>query len=727
MHNHHMQTKNILPILFFSVMTLTASSAIQAATDVIGKNTPALKSDLLTPEALWAFGRVGEFRVSPDGREAVYNVGYYSVEQNKGHHVLYFMSLPEGKPNLLTTDAANETGAVYIDKGRKLLFMSNRSGSSQLWTMNADGSERKQLSDLPDGIEGFLLSPDESKIIVIRQVESHSSIEKKYDDLPKATGMVINDMMYKHWDTFVTSVPHPFLADFSLNGLGTLTDLLDGEPYECPMLPFGGTEQLCWSPDSKSIAYTCRKKTGKKYAVSTDSDIFLYDIASGTTRNLCKPADYKEPKTDDTRSLANQPINQQEKDCNVGYDTNPSFSPNGRYVAWQSMERAGYESDRNRLCVYEMATGKKTYTTETFQSGVDTYLWGADSKTLYFSGVWHGTSMLYSTNLSGRVEKLTDGTYDYSLAAVSPDGKELYAKRHSMSEADDIFRIKLKKNHPVSRVTDENRHLYNQLTFGKVEERWITTVDGKKEQTWIIYPPHFDPNKKYPTLLFCEGGPQSPLSQFWSYRWNFQIMAAHGYIVVAPNRRGVPGYGMEWLEAISGDYPGLCMKDYLSAIDEMAKEPYVDNNRLGCVGASFGGYSVYWLAGHHNKRFKCFIAHDGIYNTEQQYVETEEMWFANWDLKSAPWNKGSLTERKAYEQSPHYSIDKWDTPILCIHGMKDYRILHSQAESAFNAARLRGIDAQLLLYPDENHWVLKPQNAILWQRTFFNWLDKWLK
>ena len=277
-----MQTKNILPILFFSVMTLTASSAIQAATDVIGKNTPALKSDLLTPEALWAFGRVGEFRVSPDGREAVYNVGYYSVEQNKGHHVLYFMSLPEGKPNLLTTDAANETGAVYIDKGRKLLFMSNRSGSSQLWTMNADGSERKQLSDLPDGIEGFLLSPDESKIIVIRQVESHSSIEKKYDDLPKATGMVINDMMYKHWDTFVTSVPHPFLADFSLNGLGTLTDLLDGEPYECPMLPFGGTEQLCWSPDSKSIAYTCRKKTGKKYAVSTDSDIFLYDIASGT-------------------------------------------------------------------------------------------------------------------------------------------------------------------------------------------------------------------------------------------------------------------------------------------------------------------------------------------------------------------------------------------------------------------------------------------------------------
>ena len=722
-----MNTTMIFHTILMFAMTMTATTPTNAA-DIIGKQTPALKSDLLTPEALWAFGRIGDFKISPNGKEAVYNVGYYSIEQNKGHHVLYSMKFDDCVPHLLTIDEANETGAVFINKGNRLLFLSNRSGSNQLWTMNVDGTDRKQISKTEKDIEGFLLSPDETKIILIQQVDDYSTIAQKDKDLPKATGMVINDMMYKHWDTFVTSIPHPFLASFSSDGIGTPKDLLEGEPYECPALPFGGTEQLAWSPDSKSIAYSCKKKTGKKYAVSTDSDIYLYDLQSGTTRNLCKPEGYKEPETDDTRSYEQQSINHQDKDYNVGYDTNPSFSPDGHYIAWLSMERDGYESDRNRLCVYNFENGSKNYVTEIFESGVDTYLWDNNSDRLYFTGVWHGTTMVYATNQQGMVERLTDGCYDYSLVALSPDGKYLYGKRHSMSEADDIFSISLKKkDNPVNRITDENRHLYDQLTFGKVEERWIKTTDNKKEQTWIIYPPHFDPNKKYPTLLFCEGGPQSPVSQFWSYRWNFQIMAANGYIIVAPNRRGLPGYGMEWLEAISGDYPGQCMDDYLSAIDALAEEPYVDRERLGCVGASFGGYSVYWLAGHHEKRFKCFIAHDGIYNTEQQYVETEEMWFPNWDLKSAPWNKNYSTDCKAYQRSPHLSVDKWDTPILCIHGMKDYRILHSQAQAAFNAARLRGIEAQLLLFPDENHWVLKPQNAILWQRTFFGWLDKWLK
>ena len=722
-----MNTTKIFHTILMFAMTMTATTPTNAA-DIIGKQTPALKSDLLTPEALWAFGRIGDFKISPNGKEAVYNVGYYSIEQNKGHHVLYTMKFDDRVPHLLTIDEANETGAVFINKGNRLLFLSNRSGSNQLWTMNVDGTDRKQISKTEKDIEGFLLSPDETKIILIQQVDDYSTIAQKDKDLPKATGMVINDMMYKHWDTFVTSIPHPFLASFSSDGIGTPKDLLEGEPYECPALPFGGTEQLAWSPDSKSIAYSCKKKTGKKYAVSTDSDIYLYDLQSGTTRNLCKPEGYKEPETDDTRSYEQQSINHQDKDYNVGYDTNPSFSPDGHYIAWLSMERDGYESDRNRLCVYNFENGSKNYVTEIFESGVDTYLWDNNSDRLYFTGVWHGTTMVYATNQQGMVERLTDGCYDYSLVALSPDGKYLYGKRHSMSEADDIFSISLKKkDNPVNRITDENRHLYDQLTFGKVEERWIKTTDNKKEQTWIIYPPHFDPNKKYPTLLFCEGGPQSPVSQFWSYRWNFQIMAANGYIIVAPNRRGLPGYGMEWLEAISGDYPGQCMDDYLSAIDALAEEPYVDRERLGCVGASFGGYSVYWLAGHHEKRFKCFIAHDGIYNTEQQYVETEEMWFPNWDLKSAPWNKNYSTDCKAYQRSPHLSVDKWDTPILCIHGMKDYRILHSQAQAAFNAARLRGIEAQLLLFPDENHWVLKPQNAILWQRTFFGWLDKWLK
>ena len=394
------------------------------------------------------------------------------------------------------------------------------------------------------------------------------------------------------------------------------------------------------------------------------------------------------------------------------------------------MARNGYESDRTRLCVMELKSGKKTYVTEKFESGVNEFCWAPDNRTLYFTGVWHGKTQVYRTNLKGEHVALTNDVADYSLIGLAPDGKSLLAKRHSMSAPDDIFRLTLNKNKlaEIEQLTEENKYFTDHLAFGKVKERWVNTVDGKKELCWVIYPPHFDPKKKYPTLLFCQGGPQSPVSQFWSYRWNFQMMAANDYIVIAPNRRGLPGFGMEWLEAISGDYSGLCMQDYLSAIDDIAKEPYVDRDRLGAVGASFGGFSVYWLAGNHDRRFKCFIAHDGIYNTQQQYVETEELWFPNWDLGSAPWLKSATGEmQKAYATSPHLYVDRWDTPILCIHGQKDFRIEYTQAESAFTAARLRGIDAQLLLFPDENHWVLKPQNGVLWQRTFFRWLDKYLK
>ncbi|MCF0199436.1 MAG: S9 family peptidase, partial [Bacteroidaceae bacterium] len=481
--------------------------------------------------------------------------------------------------------------------------------------------------------------------------------------------------------------------------------------------------QFCWSPDSKRIAYTCRKKTGVDYAISTDSDIFLYNIESGETTNLCKPADYTEPATDATCSLEQQAKNQGEADINAGYDQDPQFSPDGTKIAWKSMERDGYESDRTRLCVCYLATGEKTYVTEQFESGVDAFSWAPDSQTLYFIGVWQARSMVYQTNLNGEVTALTDGDYDYGSVTCMPDGKKLLLERHSISAPADLYLLTL--GEPSSeQLTHENDHLLSQLTFGEVKERWVTTTDGKQELCWVIYPPHFDPAKQYPTLLFCEGGPQSPVSQFWSYRWNFQIMAANDYIIIAPNRRGLPGFGMEWLEQISGDYSGQCMRDYLSAIDDIAQEPYVDAEHLGCVGASFGGYSVYWLAGHHEKRFKAFIAHDGIFNTHQQYFETEEMWFPNWDLGGSP---DRFASNKAFTESPHLYVDKWDTPILCIHGEKDYRILHSQGQSAFSAARMHGIPAQLLLYPDENHWVLKPQNGVLWQRTFFRWLDRWLK
>lgn len=717
-------------ILIAAATLMMGGSFAQAQNEKvnIGKNNITLKSKLMTPEALWAMGRIGGTAVSPDGKKVVYQVGYYSVSENRGHQVLYIMDINGKNKQLLTKDAESESDAAWIDGGKKIAFL--REG--QVWSMNADGTGRKKLTNDAIDIEGFKFSPDEKHVILIKSLPYHGSIKKNPSDLPKASGMVITDMNYRHWDHYVETIAHPFVADVTADGINVGEDILKGEPYECPMAPFGGTEQLNWSNDSKSIAYTCRKKEGVEYAISTDADIYLYNIGTGETKNLCKPAGYKEPKIDASKSMKNQAVNHQGEDVNPGYDVNPQFSPDGKYIAWQSMARNGYESDRNRLCVYELATGKKQYVTEKFDSNVDEFVWGKDSKTFYFTGCWHATVQVWKTDLQGNVMQLTDGWYDYAAPQLIAGGKKLLVKRHSISHPDDIFVLtpnKKEKQSEVAQITDENKHIFNQLAVGKVQERWVKTTDGKKEQVWIILPPNFDATKKYPTLLYCEGGPQSPVSQFWSYRWNFQIMAAHGYVIVAPNRHGLPGYGQEWNEEISGDWTGQCMDDYLAAIDDATNNlPFVDKDRLGCVGASFGGFSVYYLAGHHNKRFKAFIAHDGAFNLESMYTDTEEAWFSNWEYEDAYWNKDrSANAKKTYENSPHRFIDKWDTPILCIHGEKDYRINANQGFGAFNAARMKGIPAELLLFPDENHWVLKPQNGILWQRTFFEWLDKWLK
>ena len=722
-----------------AVGATSLTSAAQESPAIIGKNQTVITGDRLTPEILWGMGRIGSYCVSPDGGLVVYTVSYYSVQQNKSHTVICKMKSDGSGQTQLTNTAFNESDPSFSADGSRIFFLSDASGKQQIWEMDLNGQERRQLSSSEKDVEGYAFSPDNSQVILVHQVDDYTAIEKKYDDLPEATGMVIKDYNYKHWDHYVTTIPHLFVATFKDGHIGNGKDILEGEPYECPMLPFGGSEQFGWSPDSKKIVYSSRKKTGLAYALSTDSDIYCYDTETGKTTNLCKPADYKEPEIDPTRSMENQAVNHQEGDMNVGYDTQPQFSPDGKYVAWLSMARNGYESDRNRLCVYEIKTGKKKYVTESFESGVDGFCWNENSRNLYFVGVWHARSSVYATDLKGKVKQLTSGDYDYTSVATC--GKNLIATRHSLSAPADIYSLTLngKDTADVQALTQENSYYLSKLKMGEVKERWVETTDGKKELCWVVYPPHFDPQKKYPTLLYCEGGPQSPVSQFWSYRWNLQIMAANDYIIIAPNRRGLPGFGMEWLEAISGDYSGQCMKDYLSAIDDICKEPYVDKDRLGCIGASFGGYSVYYLAGHHEKRFKCFIAHDGIFNTQQQYLETEEMWVPNWDLGAAPWRMGITANLdngmqsndgqacNPYTTSPHLYVDRWDTPILCIHGEKDYRILSSQGQSAFNAAILRGIPAELLLYPDENHWVLKPQNGVLWQRTFFRWLDRWLK
>lgn len=720
---------NKATILATALSICCGSVNAQENASFIGKSNITLQSDLMTPEALWAMGRIGTAQASPDGKHIIYQVGYYSVKQNKGHQVIYIMD-SDGKNNkMLTTSAKSETDAVWIKDGQKIAFLCD----GQIWEMNPDGSGRKQLTNDKTGIDGFKFSPDEKYVILIKQIPYHGIIKEKPEDLPLTTGRVITDMNYRHWDEYVESIPHPYLAEVTSNGIGEGTDIMKGEPYECPVKPFGGAEQLAWSTDSKTIAYTSRKKTGINYAISTDTDIYLYNIESKQTVNICKPANYKEPEINMTKSMKNQAVNSEENlKNNPGYDVNPKFSPNGQYVAWLSMARNGYESDRNRLCVYNLKTGEKTYTTESFDSNVDDFCWSADSKTLYFLGIWHGCENIYQTNLKGNVMQLTDGWNDYGSVQMLNDGKKLLAERHSMSQASELYIVtpgKKEKTAKVEQITFENKHLYDQMTFGKIQQRWTKTTDGKDMMYWIILPAHFDETKKYPTLLFCEGGPQSPVSQFWSYRWNMQIMAANGYVVIAPNRRGLPGFGSEWNEEISGDWTGQCMNDYLSAIDDACKNlPFIDKDRLGAVGASFGGFSVYYLAGHHNKRFKCFIAHDGAFNLESMYTDTEEAWFSNWEYDDAFWNK-DMTEnaKRTYANSPHKFVDKWDTPILCIHGEKDYRINANQGMGAFNAARMRGIPAELLLFPDENHWVLKPQNGVLWQRTFFNWLDRWLK
>nr|WP_321332085.1 S9 family peptidase [uncultured Bacteroides sp.] len=689
-------------VMMMSAAIMLASGATHATGQtkqtLIGKSDIKIEGNRMTPEALWAMGRIGEVSVSPNGEKLVYTVAYYNVPENKSNREVFVMNVDGSDNKQITSTPISENEAVWIKGGNKIAFLSSESGSSQLWEMDADGSNRKQLSSYNGDIEGFSFSPDGNKVLFIAQVKTIKSTADKYADLPKASGIIVTDLMYKHWDEWVTTAPHPFVANFDGTSLSGITDILEGEPYESPMKPFGGMEQLAWNTTSDKIAYTCRKKTGKAYALSTNSDIYVYDLKNKQTINLT--------------------------DGMMGYDTNPQYSPDGKSIAWLSMEHDGYESDQNRLFVMNLETGEKHFVSKAFESNVDAFCWSNNAKSIYFTGVWHAETQIYALNLSDNtIQTLTQGVHDYASVALC--GKKLIAKRHSMSMGDEIYSVD--KNGQATQLTFENKHIYDQMEMGKVEKRWIKTTDGKQMLTWIIYPPKFDPNKKYPTLLYCEGGPQSPVSQFWSYRWNFQMMAAHDYIIVAPNRRGLPGFGNKWNQEISGDYSGQCMKDYLTAIDEMAKEPFVDRDHLGCVGASFGGYSVYWLAGHHQKRFKAFIAHDGIFNMEMQYLETEEMWFANWDMGGAYWEKNNATVQRTFANSPHNFVDKWDTPILCIHGEKDYRILASQGMSAFNAAVLRGIPAELLIYPDENHWVLKPQNGILWQRTFFEWLDKWLK
>ena len=677
----------------------------------ITKPQITIEGGRLTPEGLWAMGRIGSVTSDIETGWLAYTVSYYSVEENRSTSWIRVCNPFE---DMHIDDEFVGYEPAWFGSSGWLAYL--RGG--QLY-LRRDKEEVKVEG--AEDVEGFLLSPMRDKIILIKQVKTVPSTADKYPDLPLATGHMHEDLMYKHWDEWTETAPQPFVCPLEISyygegerikaaKIGEGVNILEGTAFECPMKPFGGIEQLAWNPNNEEIAYTCRKKTGLDYAVSTNSDIYLCNVESLMNEGV----------REDRNITAD----------NKGYDTNPAYSPNGEWIAWLSMERDGYESDENRLMVMNLQTGEKRFISHYLDTNVDEFAWYNDS-TLLGTAVIQGTIHLWALGLDGSAAKMTEGQFDVVLGDVCDH--YAFLLRHSMREANEICQLdvaaaldKIDGYIELTQLTHENDNIYDQIERSTVVPRWQKTTDGQHMLTWIIYPPHFDPSKKYPTILYCEGGPQSPVSQFWSFRWNFMMMSAGDYIIVAPNRRGLPGFGKEWNEEISGDYGGQCMKDYFSAIDEFCKEPYVDKDRLGCVGASFGGFSVYWIAGHHDGRFKAFIAHDGIFNLEMQYLETEEKWFANWDMGGAYWEKDNKIAQRTFANSPHKFVDKWDTPILCIHGEKDYRILANQAMAAFDAAKMRGVPAELLIFPDENHWVLKPQNGILWQREFRGWLDRWL-
>lgn len=690
--------------LMLNAMAPTATLAEE--TDIIDRPDFKSTTGIFDIDALEALGRVSEPRVSPDGKRVLFGVSYESVPQNKSNRDLYVMNIDGTGVTRITKTAQSENSAVWIDNGTRIAFVYAEKGSSpQLWVMNADGTERHAATNIEGGIEGFLFSPDQSKVVLISTVKYNRTAADIYPDLPKATGRVIDDLMYKHWDSWVTEIPHPFIGSFDGQTVTDLKDIMEGEPYEAPMRPFGGVESFAWSPDSKILVYTSRKKTGMEYALSTNSDLYAYNLTTEATTNL-------------TEGM-------------MGYDTNPAFSPDGRYMAWLSMERDGYEADKNRLFIRDNATGQKTDLTLDWDYTIEEFAWNPNGKNIWFIAYHQGVAPIFNMEIAThKVTTVAEGLYDYtSLAPV--DNKTIVTMRHSMLRPNEIYRIGPKTKKGVKEdvaLTDINGDIFAQLTMPTIEAKKVPTTDGKEMLTWVIYPPKFDASHKYPAILYCQGGPQSAVSQFWSYRWNFALMASNGYIMIAPNRRGVPGFGTEWEEQISKDYPGQNMRDYLSAVDYMkANEPAIDPARIGATGASYGGFSVYWLAGNHDKRFAALLAHAGIFNTEAQYLETEEMWFANWDMGGAFWDKDNAIAQRTFATSPHRFVDRWDTPIMISHGEKDYRILASQGMAAFNAAKMRGIPAEMVIFPDENHWILKPQNAVMWQRLFFRWFDRWLK
>ncbi len=694
--------KSLIPMGLAAVAVLSGCSSNEIEEMIIEKPSVDIVDGMLTPEVLEAFGRIREYAPSPDGKTIAFTLAYESIEENKSNAEIYTMNPDGSNIQRLTKTAASESGICwYGGDNPRIAFVTKDADTNkmQVFSMAPNGSELQQITNLENGVECFKISPDETHIIVASPIKPWEKDSTLFGGLDKTTGRLVNDLMYKHWDEWVEEIPHPFLGEFNGKSADNFLDIMAGEPFESPMRPFGGAESFEFTPDGKKLVYVSRKKAGMDYAFSTDSNLYLYDIEAKTTTNL----------TPD----------------NPGYDTDPKFSPDGSQLAWLSMATPKYESDKKRLMVMDMKTGQKRDLTDNWQYWPEEIAWAPDGKSIYFAGYYEGTEPVFKMDVATcKIDTIATGMWDYHSLTPMKDGKVL-AMRHSMLQPDDI--ISISGPEKITEVTNINKDILDQLAEVKVEKHYVTTTDGKQMLSWVILPSNFDPNKKYPGILYCQGGPQQAVSQFWSYRWNFRIMGANGYVVIAPCRRGTPGFGYEWNHQISGDYMGQNMQDYLSATDYMASLPYVDKEHLGAIGASYGGFSVYKLAGIHEGRFAALIAHAGIFNVEAQYLETEEMFFADYDLGGPYWDLNNAVAQRTYAGSPHKFVDKWTAPILITVGELDYRILASQGMMAFNAAKMRGLEAEMLVFPDENHWVVKPQNAILWQRVFFNFLDKYLK
>ena len=662
------------------------------------------EAGLLTAEVMWKMSRIGAQTLSPDGSKLLYAVTQYSLAENRGITKLWIHDMVTGEERCLTDNNSSNHSAQWVDN-QTIAFMSNRTGSSQVWAMDADGGNVRQLTAFDKDVEGFGIAGDHAFYVQRVKVAPLKGSDK-YEDMDKSKARIYDDLMVRHWDYWDDgSYLHIFAADYKDGKILEGVDIIGEESaWDAPLAPYFDCAEIRLSPDGTQLAYTCKPLKGTEYALSTDSDIFLYDFATAQTRNLSKEATNDEEKF-------------------VGYDKYPVFSPDGKKIAFRSQRRPGNEADQQRLWVFDLETGKADYITRNHDICAMEVVWDGNDA-MYFVLPWRATHQIAHIDLAGNLKHITAGDHDINNFTMA--GGRVVANMNTISKAVELYDVNLESGELVQ-LTDVNREIYDHIKFGEVQKRWIKTTDGKEMLTWVILPPDFDPAKKYPTLLYCQGGPQSIVSQFWSYRWNFQLMAAQGYVIVAPNRRGCPSFGQEWTDQISGDYSGQNIQDYLAAIDQVSEEPWVDKEHRGCVGASYGGYSTYYLAGVHEGRFKALIAHCGIFNFESMYGHTEELFFVTNDYGGAYWDKDNATAQRSYAHSPHKLVANWDTPIMIITGEKDYRIPYSQSLEAFTAARVQGIDARLVSFENEAHQVFQPQNSVVWNREFFGWLDKYLK